>query len=314
MSLVIERPGILSTIQDGGRMGFFSLGINPNGAMDRTAMRLANTLVGNDAGEAVIEMHFPAPKIVFEQPCSFSIAGADFGACLNDQPMANWSSNPARTGDVLCFHEPRYGTRAYLALAGGLEIPYWLGSKSTNLAVSAGGFEGRKLTAGDRIDLARPRVLSGLTIGPSLIPKYSRFPTVRVIPGGEFELLSAVSERTFLNEGFRVTSNSDRMGSRLDGEPLFLLHDKPMVSAPVTFGTIQLLPDGQLVILLADHQTSGGYPRIGTVISADLPLLAQLGPGDGVGFHLCSVEESIRLTERFERELCFLRSGVKLSR
>jgi len=313
MSLFISKPGILSTIQDLGRVGFRSLGINPNGAMDRRAVRLSNILVGNDDAEAVIEMHFPAPKIVFEKPCSFSIAGADLGALFNGLPLANWSGAAALEGDILSFNEMRQGTRAYLAVAGGFQIPEWLASKSTNLAVGAGGFSGRKLEAGDRIDLARPRVHSSLAVGPSMLPKYSRFPTVRVIPGGEFDLLTSVSERVFLNDGFRVAPNSDRMGFRLDGQPLFMLHEKSMVSAAVTFGTIQLLPDGQLVVLMADHQTSGGYPRIGNVISADLPLLAQLGPGDGIGFHLCSLEESIRLAGRFERELCFLRSGVKLS-
>jgi antagonist of KipI len=314
MSLLVFKPGILTTVQDLGRTGYRSLGINPGGVMDRTAARLVNTLLGSDASEAVLEMHFTAGEFVFETEISFAIGGADFGALLNGRELRNWSVASANKGDVLKFSERRIGNRAYLAVAGGFRIDEWLGSKSTNLVASAGGFQGRKLAAGDRIEFVERRKVSTKTVGPSIVPRYSRFPTVRIIAGAEFDLLTAISERRLLNSAFTVTNESNRMGYRLSGDPLHLLDAKEMVSAAVSFGTIQLLPDGQLIVLMADHQTSGGYPRIGNVIEADLPLLAQLGPGDGVSFHLVTIEEAERELLEFARELNILRVGVALNR
>ena len=280
--------------------------------MDRTAARIVNTLLGNDENEAVLEMHFPAVEIEIDAGCSLAIGGADLAATLNDTPLRNWTSFPAKHGDVLKFTKPNIGTRGYVAVAGGFAIDQWLGSRSTNLTAVAGGFDGRRLNADDRLELRSHRIVKPRSIGPSMIPKYSRFPTVRVVASGEFELLTAISERSFLNEGFTVTKDSNRMGYRLSGPPLHLLHKKEMVSAAVTFGTIQLLPDGQVIVLMADHQTAGGYPRIANVISADLPLLAQLGPNDGVSFHRVSVEEAEQSAAEFERDLCRLRTGIRL--
>lgn len=281
--------------------------------MDTAAAQIVNTLLGNDENEAVLEMHFPAPEILAEKDCSLAIGGSDFAAELNGVPVRNWSSFLARKGDILRFTKPSTGTRTYLTAAGGFDIEQWLGSRSTNVVAGVGGVNGRKLEASDRIELRMPAFRKEHTIGPSIIPKYSRFPTVRVIPCGEFQLLTALSERLFVNEGFTVMKDSNRMGYRLAGPKLHLLHKKEMVSAAVTFGTIQLLPDGQLIILMADHQTSGGYPRIANVISADLPLLAQLGPNDGVSFHVVTVKEAARAAEHFERDLCRLRTGIRLS-
>ncbi len=312
MTLLIRKPGILTTVQDLGRTGYRLLGINPNGVMDRAAARLINILLGNDENDAVLEMHFPAAEMEFDTECSFAIGGAEFSAMLNDEPVRNWSTLNAFPSDILRFGKPELGTRAYLAVAGGFVVDEWLGSRSTNLVAAVGGFEGRKLKAGDRLELRSPRPVKPHTIAPSLIPKYSRFPTVRVIASGEFDLLTSIRERSFLNDGFTVTKDSNRMGFRLSGPPLHLLHSKEMVSAAVTFGTIQLIPDGQLIVLMADHQTVGGYPRIANVISADLPLLAQLGPGDGVSFHLVSVADAEQASAIFENDLCWLRTGIRL--
>jgi len=280
--------------------------------MDRAAARLINTLLGNDESDAVLEMHFPAAEIEFDSESSIAIGGADLSATLNETPIRNWSSFTANQGDILEFTKPVSGTRVYLAVKNGFAIDEWLGSQSTNLIAGSGGYGGRKLNSGDRLELRSPRTVKPHAIGPSIVPKYSRFPTVRVVASGEFDLLTAVSEQAFLNEGFTVTKDSNRMGYRLSGPPLHLLHKKEMVSAAVTFGTIQLLPDGQLIVLMADHQTAGGYPRIANVISADLPLLAQLGTNDGVSFHLVSIEEAERLQAAFERDLCRLRTGIRL--
>jgi antagonist of KipI len=168
------------------------------------------------------------------------------------------------------------------------------------------------LAVGDKLEFGAGMHITNLISGTSVRPRYSRFPTVRILQGGEFELLTAKSERTFLSDGFTFTNACDRMGYRLSGTPLHLRREHQMVSSAVTFGTIQLLPDGEMIILMADHQTSGGYPRIGNVISADLPILAQCGPGDGVSFAMTSIEEAERLTLRLESELNFLRVGCRL--
>lgn len=303
---------MLSTVQDLGRTGFRSLGINWNGVMDRRAAVVVNTLLGNDSGEALIELHYPAGEFTFEGRCSFAIGGADFGATLNGIALRNWGVATGSEGDVLRFPERQLGTRAYLGVAGGFAIGKWLSSKSTNLAASAGGFEGRKLAIGDRIKFAAPRLVPPRVLGPSLVPRYSRFPTVRAIAGGEYFRLTAISEQAFLSSAFTLTNESNRMGYRLAGPQLYLLEAKEMVSTSVTFGTIQLLPSGQLIVLMADHQTTGGYPRIANVIEADLPLLAQIGAGDGVSFHLVSVEEAEDAMIRYARELNLLRVGLKL--
>jgi len=314
MGLIIKKPGILTTIQDLGRTGAQKFGLNPAGVMDRAAARTLNVLLGNAESDAVLEMHFPACVIEFETDVMIAIGGADFGAQLNGEPLRNWSSMLAEKGATLSFAKRSSGNRAYVAVSGGLNVPEWRGSRSTNLVAGLGGMDGRKLSAGDVIQCEESPGYADriFTVGHSLIPRYSRFPTVRIVTGSEFEYLSDESERTFLSEGFTLTNDCNRMGYRLSGKLIHLLHPLDMVSTAVSFGTIQLLPDGQLIILMADHQTSGGYPRIGSVISADLPLVAQCGPGDGVSFQMVTIDEAERLALRFETELSFLRVGGRL--
>ncbi|HMS42433.1 MAG TPA: biotin-dependent carboxyltransferase family protein [Pyrinomonadaceae bacterium] len=313
MSILINKSGILTTIQDLGRNGFRKYGINPNGAMDRAAVCLINILLGNDEAEAVLEIHFPAPEIVFETVANFALGGGNFAADLDGVAIDNWRTNFADSGSVLTFRNKISGNRAYLSIKGGFNLPEIFGSLSTNLTAGFGGIEGRKLQNGDRIELKskvqspKPKV----QIANSLLPFYSRFPTVRVVVGAEFDDLTALSEQNFLKTDFVITQNSDRMGFRLIGEPLHLLDSKEFVSSAVNFGTIQLLPDGQMIILMADHQTSGGYPRIASVIPNDLPLVAQLSANDKIAFHLVSIDEAEDLAFEFERDLRFFNVGVK---
>jgi antagonist of KipI len=310
MSLLIQKSGILDTVQDLGRTGFRRFGINPNGVMDPTAVRLINILIGNPEPEGVLEFHFPAPGIKFESDTVFALGGADFSASLDGEPVQNWRPFLARKNSLLTFKHRLSGSRAYLAVKGGFKVEKWLGSVSTHLAAALGGFEGRRLKTGDRI-FFRSHVAAppddNYSISPSIIPKYSRFPTVHITAGAEYELLNALGEETLIKENFSVSSRSDRMGFRLKGKPIFLNEQIELVSSAGGFGTIQLLPDGQLIVLMADHQTSGGYPRIGHVASVDLPLLGQLGPGDKVAFHLISLAEAEELTVRFERDLNLLK-------
>jgi antagonist of KipI len=315
MSIFINKPGILTTVQDLGRNGFRHFGINQNGAMDKIAVRLINSLLGNDENAAILEMHFPAPEILFEEQAVFALGGAEFSAKLNGEAVENWRIYFAEKGSILKFDEKIFGNRAYLAIKGGLKIQNWLGSASTNLKARTGGFEGRKLQSGDRLQfnqIANHRSpIANYRVSNSMIPFYSKFPTVRVVAGAEFELLTAISQDNFLTENYTITQNSDRMGFRLSGEPLYLLSPKELVSSAVNFGTIQLLPDGQMIVLMADHQTSGGYPRLANVISKDLPLLAQLGANDKVAFHLISLEKAENLLVKFEKDLNLLRTASK---
>ena len=206
----------------------------------------------------------------------------------------------------------------YLSVNGGFEIKDWLGSKSTNLKAKLGGFDGRKLEKNDRVNfklqIPESKFQNLLKISPHFVPNYSNYPKIRVIESAEFDLLTGLSLETFLKENFVISQNSDRMGFRLAGKPLYLLHQKELVSSAVTFGTIQLLPNGQMIILMADHQTTGGYPRLAQIISADLSRVAQLGANDSLQFEIISLEEAEKLALEFEQDLNWLKIGCKFSK
>ncbi len=316
MGVHIKKPGILSTVQDLGRLGYRRFGINPNGVMDRTADRLINILLGNEENAAVIEMHFPAAEIEFESACLFAIGGADLGMKLDGAEAGNWRIHRAAKGSILNFQKKLHGERAYLAVRGGFWVNKWLDSSSTNLTAMIGGTNGRKLESGDRVkffsDRNQDNSFTRQQVSTSLIPRYSRFPTVRVIKGGEFELLSDKSQQQFEISHFQISNSSDRMGFRLSGKTLKLKAPTELLSSAVNFGTIQLLPDGQLIVLMADHQTSGGYPRIANVIEYDLPLLAQIGANDKIAFKLIDIRTAESVAAAFHHDLNLLKTGVRL--
>lgn len=316
MAVTINRSGILDTVQDLGRYGYRALGINPGGVMDRSAVRIINVLLGNEENSAVLEMHFPAAILIFETETLFAVGGADLGAELDGSPVPNWRVTKAPTGAELRFRKKSLGNRTYLAIRGGFEIKPWLGSASTNLFANAGGFHGRALRAGDVVNSGASDAPVGSypAAGPGIIPGYRSSPTLRVTAAPESDLLTAQSANALFTSEFNIGSGSNRMGFRLEGPRLKLLAETELVSSAVNFGTVQLLPDGNPVVLMADAQTAGGYPRIANVIAADLPVAAQLGPGDTVRFTEISPEEAVAASRRFERDLCFLRMGIKLGR
>ncbi|HEX8367535.1 MAG TPA: biotin-dependent carboxyltransferase family protein [Pyrinomonadaceae bacterium] len=312
MSISILKSGILNTFQDLGRNNFRRLGINPSGAMDRHAARLINILLGNEESEAVLEMHFPAPVLKFEEDALLALGGADFSAKLNEKPIENWRPILANKRDILSFPERKSGARIYLAVRGGLAAKKWLGSASANLRAGIG----KALQKGDEVFFNSKFKIQNskfnCKISNSLLPRYSNFPTVRVTAGAEFDALTALSAETFLKNSFTITPNSDRMGFRLAGEPLYLPEDARLVSSAVNFGTIQLLPGGQMIILTADHQTTGGYPRIAHVAEIDLPLVAQLNANDKVYFKLISQAQAEDLILEREKNLNLFKTAVKL--
>ncbi len=308
MSISFQTNSILSTVQDLGRNRYRKFGINPNGAMDKHAVRLINILFGNNENEAVLEMHFPASSIEFNENAVIALGGADFGATIDDRPIENWRIHCVEKGSTLKFAKKRFGARLYLSVKGGFETEKWLESASVNLVAGIG----KPLKKDDTLHFkSKIQVTNHQSkIANSLLPIYSKFPTVRVIAGSDFEKLNALSEHNFLKQTFSISTDSNRMGFRLSGESLYLIDNTELISTAVNFGTIQLLPNGQMIILMADHQTTGGYPNIANVISVDLPLLAQLNPNDKVAFHQVSINEAERLTLQFERDLAFLRTGI----
>ncbi|HMJ47997.1 MAG TPA: biotin-dependent carboxyltransferase family protein, partial [Ferruginibacter sp.] len=260
MSLYIVKPGLLDTIQDMGRYGYGSFGINPGGAMDRYAAQVANALVGNEFNEGVIECHFPAAQILFEKDVLISITGAHFHPMLNDEILPIWKPILVRKNTVLHFKKISSGARCYIAINGGFEMDRWLNSCSTNIIAGAGGWFGRKLKAGDRVSYKNN--FDHFTIKEGQI--FLSFPwqaniknvygskTLYYIKGNEWDLLELSSKQLFSNRHFKIDPSSDKMGYNLKSETLQMKQKIEMISSPVSFGTIQLLPNGQLIILMAD--------------------------------------------------------------
>jgi antagonist of KipI len=265
--------------------------------MDRYAAYVANLLVGNGPNEAVMEIHFPGPQILFEQNALISITGADFSPTLNDSLLPLWQPVVIRKNTVLHFPKLNRGARCYLAVHGGFCVGKWLNSYSTNLKAAAGGWSGRSLRKGDELSFKENTIyFAGLLKDDypiRILPwradskkAYHHLHEVFIIPGKEWGELNSLSRENFLENNFIIHPSSDRMGYHLKGPDLEFDHQIELVSSGVNFGTIQLLPVGQLIVLMADHQTTGGYPRIGHVISAHLNKLAQLRPSETVQFKL----------------------------
>lgn len=295
-------------------MGYQRFGVNPGGAMDKKAVRLINCLLNNNEDEATIELHFPAPKITFEGNAIIALGGADFSAKIDDEEISNWRPTFVEKGATLTFTGRHFGRCVYLSVKGGFKVKKWLGSYSTNLLAQNGGFHGRLLQKGDRIQLNKRfsgrRNGAKFKLADSVVPAYSPSPVVRFVPGSEWGQISSPEQKRFQEDVFVVTPSSNRMGYALSGKDISLKKKFELVSSPVNFGTVQLLPSGQMVLLMADHQTTGGYPRIANIITDDLPLLAQLNPNDKIRFKSVSQLEAENLALDFEKDLKLLRMGV----
>ncbi|MBK5273219.1 MAG: biotin-dependent carboxyltransferase family protein, partial [Bacteroidia bacterium] len=277
MSLKVIKAGILDTVQDLGRFGFQYLGVNPGGVMDPFATQVVNMLVGNNSNEAVIEMHFPASAFLFEKESLIAIGGADFSPTIDGDPIPLWHPVLINKNSVLHFEKIRSGARCYLAIKDGLEIPQWLNSRSTNLRALAGGFYGRALQKNDAIGFKKQNDYTAFLSHKGFLVLPWQAATnwdpladewIDITFGNEWDWLDEVSQKKFLNDTFIIKTASDRMGYRLNGNTIIATNKMELISSAVSFGTIQLLPDGQLIVLMADHQTAGGYPRIAHVITA----------------------------------------------
>lgn len=293
MSLRIIKPGILDTIQDQGRFGYQHLGINPGGAMDGFSAAVANALLGKQLNAPVIEMHFHAAEILIEKPCIVTITGGDFSPMVNDVAVPLYQPVVVPANTTLRFTGPKRGARCYLALLNDIHLTTWLNSYSTNLKAAAGGYYGRRLQKGDELSFALIDSLAAidkLLLLPWRYRSDESEKPIHFIPGPEWNWLGKKSRVDFLESSFVIDNSSDRMGYRLQGKNLQQVQQHQLLSSAVTFGTVQLLPNGQLIVLMADHQTTGGYPRIAQIISAHLPKLAQLNPGNELLFEETTVE------------------------
>jgi antagonist of KipI len=315
MSLKIIKAGILDTIQDNGRYGNQHLGINPSGAMDKYAMQITNMLVGNKPNEAVLEMHFPAAVFMFTQPALIALGGADFSASINGESVPNLHAIIVDKNDVLQFHKPVNGARVYLAVNGGLVSDNWMNSYSTHLKAKAGGYKGRNLRKDDEILLRHPFSLPIPQEDFIVLPWQADIKwtdenkEILVLPGNEWERLTTESKENFTMTSFVITQQSDRMGYRLNNIPLHSTTNEEVVSAAVSFGTIQLLPDGGLIVLMADHQTTGGYPRVAHVISAHHSKLAQMKAGDKIQFKFTDQQTAEELLIKQQQHLLQLQNA-----
>ena len=310
MGICVQRGGPLTTVQDKGRLGYQNLGFSASGAMDRRALRLANLLLDNEENDAVLEVTMVGPKFTFESPNCFVLTGADLKASLNGQVLETNRVYAAGAGDVVDFPQsfPSRGARAYIGFAGGLDLPPLMGSRSTYLKGKMGGLEGRGLKTGDRLEFLAPRPqlpnLEKRRLPEGFETVYGgRQVKIRVILGPQEDSFTPEGLKLFLNQLYRVTPNSDRMGSRLDGPVIPHKGRADIISDGIAFGAIQVPSEGKPIILLADRQSTGGYTKIANVITVDLPKVAQRMVGDEIRFEAVSVEQAQQWLRQEEEAL-----------
>lgn len=302
-ALVVVKPGLLTSVQDLGRHGHQESGVPVAGPMDAFSHRLANQLAGNQLDAATLEVTLLGPELIVDANTTIAITGARFEVACDDRVVPINASFGVRRGQRIKFGRIEQGARAYLAVAGGIQTDPVLGSRATHLVSRMGGFSGRALQAGDRVPIlsdlgVRPQRKSGGLTLPT-----NRRALLRVMAGPQADWFEADALKTIGGVSFRISPQSNRMGYRLQGPPIVRARDGELISEPLGIGAIQVPSAGEPILLMADRQTAGGYPKIGYVISADLPLAGQLAPGDFIEFHLCSPQEAVAALIARERQL-----------
>jgi antagonist of KipI len=292
-SIVVVRPGMLTTVQDLGRWGYQDRGVPVAGPMDVVAHRIANAAVGNPEGAATLEVTLLGPELRFERNAMLAVGGADLGATLDHAPIKPRTAVDVRAGATLRFGSRAAGARAYVAVRGGIDVPPVLGSRATHVLSVMGGLGGRALAAGDRLEIGtQPTAAAPLRPSPAL-PMPAGGARLRVLPGPQDDFFDAAALERLQGTRFTVSPQSNRMAYRLTGGSIPRSTDREMISDATSFGGIQVPPSGEPILLMADRQTSGGYPQIATVITADLPAAGQLAPGDWVEFNVCTRREAL---------------------
>ena len=322
MSAKVLSPGFSTTVQDGGRTGFRNIGVSTGGALDAHALRVANLLVGNEPTAAGLEITLGGFRARFDDECVLSWCGGDFDVLIGGAKLPAGRAGHVSAGEELEIRHAQAGCRAWLAVSGGLQVPEVLGSRATDLRAQFGGLAGRTLQRGDVLKFAAmtssaenlASALKEARVSPWFAPvewarTAQRDPVLRLVTGSEWASFRAEDRSTLWRDSFAVTPQADRMGVRLQGHTL-RYEGAELLSEAVTAGTIQVPPSGEPIILLPDCQTIGGYPKLAHVITVDLPIAAQLTPGDEVRFREVSIAEAQRLLIQRERDLELFRVGL----
>lgn len=324
MTIQVLRPGLLTTVQDLGRFGFQNSGIVVGGAMDSYSLRIANMLVGNDWGEGCLEVTLFGLTIQFTEHTLIAITGANLQPMIDQQPVQMWRPFIVEKDSVLTFQSAVKGCRAYVALAGGIDIPKVMESKSTYIPAQLGGFLGRPLQQGDQLDTnelntSNQRIFNQLLhlpaawwVNPHAWYPHNGLNNIRVLTGSDASYFDNKSLHAFFNDTYTITPDADRMGYRLSGTPLTLTEPFEKLSEGVTSGTVQVPPNGQPIVLMADRQTTGGYPIIAQVISADIAKLAQLQPMQHIRFQKVTIAEAERALFQNEHQLRLIHRAIQL--
>jgi antagonist of KipI len=293
---MVVKPGWFTTVQDLGRYGYQQYGVPVGGAMDRRSFIIANRLVGNRDHDAALELTLKGPELLFETDSIIALTGADLTPSVNGTVIPLWTSLLMKAGSALSFGARRAGTRCYVAIAGGIDVPVILSSRSTHISTQTGGVEGRALVQGDVLMSRTPLPHTYATIRRALPkrlrPVHSSPATLRILPGPQCNVFRKDSLRVLTTNPYRLSSQSDRIGYRLEGPELVHVEAGEWISDGTAMGALQVPRDGQPILLMADRQTTGGYPKIAVVISADLHLAGQLMPGDVMRFRRTTLPEA----------------------
>lgn len=294
MGIRILNGGFLTTVQDMGRYGSQETGMAVSGVMDTRAAALADILVGNDENEAVLEVTMMGPIMEFAEDELIAVTGGDLGAKVDGNPLPRYEAVLIKAGQTVSFGGMYGGSRAYVAFAGGLDVPVVMGSRSTNLKAKIGGIEGRKLGAGDEIGFRSPKTwLPNMAARKLLLPELSsREHTLRVVMGPQDDCFTEEGISTFLGSAYTISNEYDRMGCRMEGPVIAHKNGGDIITDGISFGAVQVPSHGNPIVMMADHQTTGGYTKIANVISVDLPVLAQCMPGMKIHFEKVTVDEA----------------------
>ena len=300
----VIQPGPLTTIQDLGRYGYQQYGVPPSGAMDNYAFRIGNLLVGNDETAASLEITLFGSQLRVLQDTVIAVTGADLAPTLNSDSLPRWESIPVRHGDIISFGSLKSGCRAYLSVTGGINVSKVMSSAATYTRARIGGLDGRALQKGDiLLTFASIPAPSGVRVPSEYVPKYSCQIELRVILGPQDDYFTEDGINTFLRSEYTVSTQADRMGYCLEGPPIQHRTTADIISDGIPLGAVQVPGDGLPIILLVDRQTTGGYTKIATVISVDIPKLAQAKPGDKVRFQQIGQDEAQIALQEYEQRI-----------
>ena len=319
MGFTVIKPGICTTIQDDGRRGYLGSGFSPSGVMDRRASHIANLLLSNKVNDPVLEFCLAGPTLRFTTDTFIAITGGDFSPKLNGQSVSMYKAIPVKRGQMLSFGAPKTGVYGYIAIAGGsVRVPEVMGSRSTNLKCGVGGWQGRALQTGDYLRFMTRDVEFLSNLGSRSMENDDAFYgfgkdelTLRVIMGPQDDMFTEEGKKTFLGQVFTTTSKSDRMGFRLDGPEIETIHGSDIISDGIALGAVQIPSHGRPIVMLADRQTTGGYAKIATVCSVDIPKLVQCQPGRKIRFSMISVQEAQALLREEARRVASWEKLVK---